>query len=75
MSLTSVNVAYAALGLLALVIVCALGEAFVRRILSALNRQRFQLDSALNNMSHGLCMFDATGVLRLMNANGRSAPT
>jgi diguanylate cyclase (GGDEF)-like protein len=50
------------------VIIAGLAEAFVRRMVSAHNRQRFQLDTALNHMSHGLCMFDATGVLRLMNA-------
>ena len=33
-----------------------------------LNRQRFKLDTALNYMSHGLCMFDAGGVLIVHNA-------
>ena len=68
MSFTSVDFGYVAVGLVAFVAIGGLGGALVRRIVGALNRQRFQLDTALNNMSHGLCMFDATGVLRLMNA-------
>ena len=67
MSFTSVNFGFAAIGI-ALVIIGGFGQAFVRRAMRALHRQRFQLDTALNNMSHGLCMFDAAGVLRLMNA-------
>jgi diguanylate cyclase (GGDEF)-like protein len=31
-------------------------------------KQRLKLDTALNNMSHGLCMFDARGVLLVHNA-------
>ncbi|HEY2135910.1 MAG TPA: PAS-domain containing protein, partial [Xanthobacteraceae bacterium] len=34
----------------------------------ALNRQRFRLDTALEHMSHGLCMFDAHGALMVLNA-------
>jgi diguanylate cyclase (GGDEF)-like protein len=68
MSFTSVNFGYVAIALVAFVIIGGLADAFVRRIVGALNRQRFELDTALNNMSHGLCMFDATGVLQLMNA-------
>ena len=61
--MSSMNFGYFAIGLVAFVVIGGLGEAFVRRIVGALNRQRFQLDTALNNMSHGLCMFDARGVL------------
>jgi diguanylate cyclase (GGDEF)-like protein len=68
MPFTGVTFTYVAAALVACVIIGGLGEAFVRRMVSALNRQRFQLDAALNHMSHGLCMFDAAGVLRLMNA-------
>ena len=68
MSFTSVNLAYVAAGLVVFVVCGGLGAASVRRIGAALDRQRFQLDTALNNMSHGLCMFDAAGVLRLLNA-------
>jgi diguanylate cyclase (GGDEF)-like protein len=38
------------------------------RVEIALNEQRFRLDTALDNMSHGLCVFDAAGVLVLHNA-------
>ncbi len=31
------------------------------------NEQKLQLDVALNNMTHGLCMFDATGHILLFN--------
>src|SRR5690242_15799557 len=68
MALMSVNLGYVAVALVACVVVGGLAAAVVRRIVGALNRQRFQLDTALNNMSHGLCMFDAAGVLQLMNA-------
>src|SRR5690242_9892129 len=68
MSVMSANLGYVAVALVASVIVGSLAAACVRRIVGALNRQRFQLDTALNNMSHGLCMFDADGVLQLMNA-------
>jgi diguanylate cyclase (GGDEF)-like protein len=33
-----------------------------------LNKQKFRLDTALNNMSHGLCMFDAKATLVVYNA-------
>jgi len=32
-----------------------------------LNREKFRLDTALNHMSHGLCMFDGKGVLVVHN--------
>jgi diguanylate cyclase (GGDEF)-like protein len=44
-----------------MIILCA---RYVGRDLSS---QKFKLDTALNNMSHGLCMFNARGVLRLLN--------
>jgi diguanylate cyclase (GGDEF)-like protein len=68
MSSTSAHFGYLAAALAACVIIGGLGEAFVRRMTGALSRQRLQLDAALDHMSHGLCMFDAAGVLRLMNA-------
>ena len=39
-----------------------------RQVGTSLNRQKFRLDMALNNMSHGLCMFDAKGRLVVHNA-------
>jgi PAS domain-containing protein len=75
MPFTSVTFGYVAAALVACVIIGGLGEAFVRRMVTALNRQRFQLDAALNHMSHGLCMFDAAGVLRLMNARYQRCST
>jgi diguanylate cyclase (GGDEF)-like protein len=64
----SVDFGDVAFALAAAAAVGGLTAAVVRRVVSALKRQRFQLDTALNNMSHGLCMFDAAGVLQLMNA-------
>ena len=32
------------------------------------SQQKLQLDAALNNMTHGLCMFDAEGHIVLFNA-------
>jgi diguanylate cyclase (GGDEF)-like protein/PAS domain S-box-containing protein len=40
-----------------------------RRAESALNKQRMLLDTALENMSQGLCMFDAQGRILLFNKN------
>jgi diguanylate cyclase (GGDEF)-like protein len=68
MSLAADGAAYIVAGVLMLIAVGGLGFVQARRAQQALRRQRFQLDTALNNMSHGLCMFDAAGVLRLMNA-------
>jgi diguanylate cyclase (GGDEF)-like protein len=36
-----------------------------------LREQKLQLDTALNNMSHGLCMFDAAALLVVCNARYR----
>jgi diguanylate cyclase (GGDEF)-like protein len=68
MPFTSVNSSSIALALGVVIVLAVLGAAALRRIGAALHRQRFQLDTALNNMSHGLCMFDAAGVLQLLNA-------
>ena len=40
-----------------------------RRAESALNKQKMLLDTALENMSQGLCMFDAGGRILLFNKN------
>jgi len=40
-----------------------------RRAESALNKQKMLLDTALENMSQGLCMFDAQGRILLFNKN------
>ena len=32
-----------------------------------MREQKLQLDAALNNMTHGLCMFDAEGRIVLFN--------
>jgi diguanylate cyclase (GGDEF)-like protein len=45
-----------------MVVLCAL------QVGKSLNGQKFRLDTALNHMSHGLCMFDAKGTLVLHNA-------
>jgi len=39
-----------------------------RRVGANLSKQKFRLDTALNNMTHGLCMFDAKGTLVIHNA-------
>jgi diguanylate cyclase (GGDEF)-like protein len=39
-----------------------------RQVGTSLDKQKFRLDMALNNMSHGLCMFDAKGRLVVHNA-------
>jgi diguanylate cyclase (GGDEF)-like protein len=68
MYFTSVNWDCVAFAVIALAALGGLGAVSMRRVAAALNRHRFQLDTALNNMSHGLCMFDADGVLQLLNA-------
>jgi NO-binding membrane sensor protein with MHYT domain len=40
-----------------------------RRAESALSRQKMLLDTALENMSQGLCLFDAEGRIQLFNKN------
>ncbi len=68
MSFVSANFTYVAAAVAACLFIGGLRETFVRRMKSLLNRKRFELDTALEHMSHGLCMFDAAGMLRLMNA-------
>jgi diguanylate cyclase (GGDEF)-like protein len=67
MSLSAAHAAYVGAGVLVAIVVAGLGWYHVRRVRQALHGQRLQLDTALNNMSHGLCVFDAAGVLRLFN--------
>jgi diguanylate cyclase (GGDEF)-like protein len=67
MSLSAADAGYVAAGAFLLIVVAGLGLHHAWRVRQALRQQRFQLDTALNNMSHGLCMFDAAGVLRLFN--------
>ncbi|HEY7646383.1 MAG TPA: PAS-domain containing protein [Hyphomicrobiales bacterium] len=54
--------------LLALFIVGELVVLVARQVGKTLNEQRYKLDTALNHMSHGLCMFDADSVLLVANA-------
>jgi diguanylate cyclase (GGDEF)-like protein len=58
--LTSVG-AFAILG------ISLLAAVFDRRAKSALHEQKLLLDSAITNMSQGLCMFDADGHILLFN--------
>ena len=67
MSLSAADAGYVAAGACILIVVAGLGLHHAWRVRRALRQQRFQLDTALNNMSHGLCVFDAAGVLRLFN--------
>jgi diguanylate cyclase (GGDEF)-like protein len=71
MSITAAQAGPIAVGLLISIIVGGLGLLYARRVRTALSRQKRQLDTALNHMSHGLCVFDVTGVLRLQNARYR----
>ena len=56
--------ASAAVAVIAIALVAAL---FDRRAKGELGRQQIVLDSALENMSQGLCMFDAEGKIILFN--------
>ncbi|SDJ90550.1 diguanylate cyclase/phosphodiesterase [Bradyrhizobium sp. Rc2d] len=56
--------ASAAVAIIAIALVAALLD---RRAKGALGRQQIVLDSALENMSQGLCMFDADGKIILFN--------
>jgi NO-binding membrane sensor protein with MHYT domain len=62
-SLASI-IAGAASGILGMCLVAALSD---RQRESKVHEQRVQLDTALQNMSHGLCMFDADGRIILFN--------
>ncbi len=54
---------------LVIVIGLGIGRAWhLNRARAAANRQNLLFDAALNNMSHGLCMFDADGKLVVHNA-------
>jgi diguanylate cyclase (GGDEF)-like protein len=66
MSWAAADAGYIAAGIVVL-IAAAVGIHHAWRVRQALHRQGLQLDTALNNMSHGLCVFDAAGVLRLFN--------
>ncbi|TYL91615.1 EAL domain-containing protein [Bradyrhizobium rifense] len=56
--------ASAAVAIIAIALVSALLD---RRAKGALGRQQVVLDTALQNMSQGLCMFDADGKIQLFN--------
>jgi diguanylate cyclase (GGDEF)-like protein len=56
--------ASAAVAIIAIALVSALLD---RRAKGALGRQQVVLDTALQNMSQGLCMFDAEGKIQLFN--------
>ncbi|SFQ15635.1 PAS domain S-box-containing protein/diguanylate cyclase (GGDEF) domain-containing protein [Bradyrhizobium sp. Ghvi] len=56
--------ASAAVAIIAIALVAALLD---RRAKGELGRQQIVLDTALENMSQGLCMFDATGKIMLFN--------
>src|SRR5262249_22927613 len=51
----------------AVVAICVVGGIAARRAQAALRRQNIRFDGALNNMSHGLNMFDREGRLVLSN--------
>jgi PAS domain-containing protein len=48
------------------------GGACGRRLNRRKWQQKLQLDAALQNMSHGLCMFDASGRIVLFNERYRA---
>jgi diguanylate cyclase (GGDEF)-like protein len=56
--------ASAAVAIIAIALIAALLD---RRAKGELGRQQIVLDTALENMSQGLCMFDATGKIMLFN--------
>jgi len=64
MTLIAANAAYVVVGVIVLMIVAGLGMHYAGR---TLRRRRLHLDTALDNMPHGVCVFDAAGVLRLFN--------
>lgn len=55
------------MAMLLLLVIGGMAMLCARQVAINLNNQRFRLDTALNHMSHGLCMFDATGVLMVFN--------
>src|SRR5262249_44721570 len=64
--LLAIGVAGATLAILGMSLVALVADRRLRRLY---RKQNHRLDVALNNMSHGLCMFDATA--RLMVCNQR----
>ncbi|HLH89061.1 MAG TPA: PAS-domain containing protein [Xanthobacteraceae bacterium] len=67
MSVSAADAGYMAAGALVLMVIVGLALHHAWRVQRALRREQLALDTALNNMSHGLCVFDAAGVLRLFN--------
>ena len=61
-------IAGAAAGILGMCLIAALSD---RQKESKVHEQRILLDTALQNMSHGLCMFDASGRIVLFNERYR----
>ena len=61
-------IAGAAAGILGMCLIAALSD---RQKESKVHEQRVLLDTALQNMSHGLCMFDASGRIVLFNERYR----
>ncbi|MBR0754536.1 EAL domain-containing protein [Bradyrhizobium jicamae] len=70
MSIAPVTLSFmTALGAFAILAVALIAAILDRRAESALHKQKLVLDTALENMSQGLCMFDADG--RIMHFNER----
>lgn len=55
------------MAMLLLLVIGGMAMLCARQVAINLNNQRFKLDTALNHMSHGLCMFDSAGVLMVFN--------
>ena len=68
-SLTSVSVALATV--IGAFGICLVGSMSAWRIRQKLSEQNLRLDVALNNMSQGLCMFDAQNLLVVWNERYR----
>jgi diguanylate cyclase (GGDEF)-like protein/PAS domain S-box-containing protein len=51
--------------------ICVIGAMLVWRIRQKLSEQNLRLDVALNNMNHGLCMFDPQGRIAIWNERYR----
>ena len=67
MSVSAADAGVMAAGVLVLMVVVGVALRHTWRVRQALRREQLALDTALNNMSHGLCVFDAAGVLQLFN--------
>ncbi len=70
-SLTALSIALAAVAG-SLLGVCLVGAFAAWRVRRKLSEQNMQLDAALNNMSQGLCMFDAQNRLLVWNERYRA---